>query len=144
MTDPLNTAHDRFEQGYSCSQAVFSAFAPEFGIDDGTALKLASPFGGGIAQRGHVCGAVTGALMVIGLRGGNPDPESKEQNLVLPQKFIKRFEEKHGSLICRELTGYDVSDPEELQAARESGVFDSKCPGLVKDAVEIIAEIFIE
>jgi C_GCAxxG_C_C family probable redox protein len=76
MTDPIQIANERFAQQYSCSQAVFSAFAPQFGISDEQAIKLASPFGGGMARQGQVCGAVSGALMAIGLARGSTDPNN--------------------------------------------------------------------
>lgn len=140
MTDPLKTAQERFEQKFNCAQAVFSAYAPKFGIDDEIALKLASPFGGGTAHQGHVCGAVTGALMVLGLSRGNVTSETKEETYRLAEEYIKHFQEMHGSILCRELTGYDISKPGEFQKARDSRVFNDTCPGLVRDAAKLIAE----
>ena len=57
-----------FTNGYSCSQAVVSAYAEQFGLDHDTALRIAGGFGGGMGRRGEVCGALTGAFMVIGLK----------------------------------------------------------------------------
>lgn len=140
MTDPIKTAQDRFAQGFNCSQAVFSAYASELDIQDEIALKLTSPFGGGTAHQGHVCGAVTGALMVLGAQKGNAIPESKDETYRMAEDYIKRFQELHGSILCRELTGHDISKPGEMQKARESGVFKNTCPGLVKDAAELVSE----
>ena len=140
MTDPVTTAQERFAQKFNCSQSVFSAFAPKFGIQDEIALKLASPFGGGTAHQGHVCGAVTGALMVLGLQKGSATLETKDETYRLAEEYIKRFKELHGSILCRELTGHDISKPGELEKAREEGVFQTTCPGLVKDAAELVAE----
>ena len=64
MTNPTQIARDRFAEGFNCSQAVFCAYAPKFGINEEAALKIASPFGGGIAHQGQVCGAVSGALCI--------------------------------------------------------------------------------
>ena len=77
--DPIQTANDRFAQGFSCSQSIFSAFVLQLGLSTETALKLSSPFGAGMARQGQVCGALTGALMVLGLQQGNVDPEGKEK-----------------------------------------------------------------
>ena len=140
MTDPVTTAQERFAQKFNCSQSVFSAFAPKFGIQAEIALKLASPFGGGTAHQGHVCGAVTGALMVLGLQKGSATLETKDETYRLAEEYIKRFKELHGTILCRELTGYDISKPDEFQKARESRVFYDTCPGLVKDAAELVAE----
>ena len=143
MTDPIKTAQDRFAQGYNCSQAVFSAYAAQLGMEDEVALKLASPFGGGVARQGNVCGAVTGALMALGLERGNATLETKDETSRLAEEYIKRFQELHGSILCRELTGFDISNPDGLQKARESRVFTDTCPGLVKDAAELVSE-FLE
>lgn len=144
MTDPVKTAQERFDQKFNCSQAVFSAYASQLGIQEEIALKLASPFGGGTAHQGHVCGAVTGALMVLGLHKGNATPETKEETYRLAEEYIKRFQELHGSILCRELTGHDISKPGELEKAREEGVFQTTCPGLVKDAAELVDEFLNE
>lgn len=141
MTNPIQTAQDRFVQGFNCSQAVFSAYASQFGIDDEAALKLASPFGGGVARQGEVCGAVIGALMALGLGRGNATLENKEENYSIADEFITRFQEKHGTILCRELIGYDLSKPKELLEAREQKVFVTACPGFVKDAAELVAEL---
>ena len=144
MTNPIQIAQDRFTEGFNCSQAVFSAFASQFGIDDEAALKLASPFGGGVARQGDVCGAVVGALMVLGLGRGNAILETKDDPYRMAEKFIKRFQERHGTILCRQLIGHDLSTPEGLQQAREQKVFSTVCPGSVKDAAALVAEFLDE
>ena len=144
MTDPIKIAQERFEQKFSCSQSVFSAYAPKLGLQDEVALKLASPFGGGTAHQGHVCGAVTGALMVLGLQKGNATPETKDETYRIAEEYIKRFQELHGSILCRELIGHDISKPGELEKVREKGVFKNTCPGFVKDAAELVAKFLDE
>ncbi len=119
LTATVQTATDRFAQGFNCSQAVFSAFASQLGLSNETALKLSSPFGAGMARQGQVCGALAGALMVLGLRHGNVDPEGKENTYQIAEEFIRKFKERHGAILCRELIGYDISTSAGLQAARE-------------------------
>jgi C_GCAxxG_C_C family probable redox protein len=140
MTDPIQTAQDRFAQGFSCSQAVFSAFAPRFGIEAETALKLASPFGGGVARQGDVCGAVTGALLVLGLERGSATVKEKDETYRIAEDLLKRFQERHGAILCRDLIGHDLSTPGGLQSAREQKVFTTICPILVEDAAKLVAE----
>ena len=60
-----------FKNGFRCSQAILSTYGLQFGLDQELALKLASPFGGGMGSLGNTCGAVTGAILVIGLKYGN-------------------------------------------------------------------------
>ena len=133
-----------FEEGFSCAQAVFSAYGPQYGLDRELALKVAGAFGGGMGHMGHVCGAVTGAFMVIGLKYGKTRPEDNETRdkaYSLVQEFTRRFESRNGSIVCRELLGHDISTPAALEMAREKGLFENLCPRLVQDAAEIIEEI---
>ncbi len=119
LTDPIQSAIDRFARGFNCSQSVFSSFASPLGISDELALKLASPLGAGIARQGQVCGALTGALMVLGLQHGGVNPEDKEKTYQIAEEFVRKFKERHGSILCRELLGLDISTPAGMQAARE-------------------------
>ncbi len=145
MTDPIKTANERFSGPYSCSQAVFSAFAPRYGITDEQAIKIASTFGGGIALQGHICGAVTGALMVIGLAAnGVVDPEDKENIYRRGQEFMQQFESRHDTVLCRELTGYDFRVPDEFQAAKEQKLSTTLCPKFVNSAAELLLELLVE
>jgi C_GCAxxG_C_C family probable redox protein len=128
---------------FNCAQTVFSLFANDIGIDEKTALKIASGFGGGMACA-ETCGAVTGAYMVIGMKHGHYEsvPEKKANTKEMIKKFNQIFKEKHGSLICKNLTGFDISTPEGAGAASEAGVFESRCPGFIKTACNILEEDF--
>jgi C_GCAxxG_C_C family probable redox protein len=133
-----------FEEGFSCSQAVLSTYAPQFGLDREAALKIAGPFGGGMGGMGHTCGAVTGAFMVIGLKYGRvqaEDIQTKEQAYSLVKEFTRRFASRNGSIMCRELLGLDISTPEGRLLAQDEGLFATLCPKLVQDAAEIIEQI---
>jgi C_GCAxxG_C_C family probable redox protein len=128
----------------NCAQAVLSSFCEEFGLARQLALKLAQGFGGGMARHGRTCGAVTGAYMVLGLsrKNATENPrESLEKTYALISEFNRRFGELHGSVICRELIGHDLSAPEGLAQARESGIFTVKCPEFVSDAVKIVEDL---
>ncbi|MFH2101848.1 MAG: C-GCAxxG-C-C family protein [Chloroflexota bacterium] len=141
MEDPVNTAVKLFENKSNCAQAVFAAFAPRFGVPLETALKLTSPLGGGIARRGQVCGAVNGAMLAVGLGRGSAAPEGKEATYALGEDVLRRFEALHGSIVCNQLVGYDIRDPEQYRQASEQGVFRARCPGFVRDAAVIVAEL---
>lgn len=133
---------ERFSQ-FNCAQTVFSLFAPELGIDEKTALKIASGFGGGMACA-ETCGAVTGAYMVLGLRHGHStsDPESKAFTKNQVKKFNDLFTQKHGSLICKKLTGYDISTVEGAAAASEANVFKTRCPEFIKTSCKLLEKEF--
>jgi C_GCAxxG_C_C family probable redox protein len=137
-------AKKQFEKGFSCAPSVLSVYSEQLGLEKALALKIACGFGGGIGRMGKTCGAVTGAIMVIGLTHGQADvadEESRQKTHGLVKKFIDKFTALHGSIECRELIGYDLSNSDELKAARESEVFQSKCPGFVYDSAHILEDI---
>ena len=144
MENPVDIAAARFSQKLNCAQSVFSAFAPALGLDEETALKIASPFGGGVARRGEICGAVTGALMALGMARGSFTPEGKERTYALGQEFLRRFEAGHKSILCRGLLEVDISTPEGHAQARDAGLFQSVCPLLVRDAAELVRTMLDE
>ena len=141
--DRKQIATEYFESNFNCSQAVFTTFAVEEGIPEDFALKIATQFGGG-SRKGEVCGAVSGALMVLGLMKGHCHrnaPEEKADAYMLAEEFMERFIERQGTVVCRELLGYNVSKPEDMVKIRELGLFQSKCPEMVRCATEILEEM---
>ena len=79
--------------------------------------------------------------MALSLKYGTTTPDGKDETYKVARELICRFEEKHGTVICRELIGCDLSTPEGMQAAREREVFRQVCPHLVKDAADIVARL---
>lgn len=133
-----------FERGFNCAQAVCAACAAPLGLKEPVALRAAQAFGGGIAHRGETCGALSGALIVLGLKYGKVealDDSARDATYAKARELFRRFEALHGSSVCRELIGFDLSDPEQYAEAKEAGVFKSTCPRLVRDAAEILGEL---
>ena len=133
-----------FGEGYNCAQAVLATAGAARGLPRATAIKVAQAFGGGMGRTGNVCGAVTGALMAIGLQCSAKDGQdnaAKEKAHALTQEVLKRFQAKHGSLNCRDLIGCDLSTPEGRKEAVESGRHKTVCSVLVKDATLILEEV---
>ncbi len=133
-----------FRDGFSCSQAVVSAFAEDFGIDREEALKISCAFGGGMAHTGNTCGAVTGALMVIGMKYGRTradDIAAKEKTYAVTKEFMTEFLRRNHAHNCTNLIGHDLSDPIEFAVAKEKDLFRKKCDKFVNDAAEILEEI---
>jgi len=133
-----------FNDGFNCSQSVFASFAVDMGMERDVALKTAQSFGGGMAQMGQTCGAVTGAFMVIGLKYGRTradDDEAKRRTYALVREFVEQFKARNGTILCRALLGCDISTPEGNRAAKEKGLFSIVCPGFVRDAVGILEKI---
>ncbi|MEN6560637.1 MAG: C-GCAxxG-C-C family protein [Acidobacteriota bacterium] len=133
-----------FRRGFSCSQSVFAAFAEDQGLDRETALRLSQPFGGGIAAGGDWCGALTGAFLAVGLKYGRVRPEdaaAKEKTYALVRELIARFGSRHGAVRCRDLLGCEIGTPEGSRKASELKLHETKCEGLVADAVALLEEI---
>jgi C_GCAxxG_C_C family probable redox protein len=130
-----------FRDGWSCSQAVCAAFAKDFGIDGKTALRLSCALGGGMSHTGNTCGAVSGALLVIGMKYGRTDLDdlaAKDKTYEVTQEFIHEFRHRNHSVNCTELIGYNLSDPKALAEAREKKVFHARCSKFVCDAGDIL------
>ncbi len=138
-------AFSLFRRGQSnCSQTILSTYSETLGLDRRLALSVAAGFGAGMGRMGEVCGAVTGAFMVIGLHSSMKEPDGRkaiELSYRYIQDFARKFKLRHQSIKCRELTGYDLSDPEQRATAREKGIFITLCPGFVKDAAELLEEL---
>ena len=142
--DRIESARAIFKEGFSCSQAMLAAYGESFGLDRETALRVAAGFGGGMGRMGGTCGAVTGAYMAIGLKHGPvnaKDKERKEKTQQLVREFARRFGNLHGSLICKELLGFDVSTPEGAAQAKEKKIHLTVCANFVHSAAEIVEEL---
>jgi C_GCAxxG_C_C family probable redox protein len=142
--DRVDRAVSSLKEGFNCAQSVLSTYSKLYGLDQELALKVAQAFGGGMARMGHICGAVTGAFMVIGLKHGKlraEDDEAKEKTYEIVREFVKRFKSLHGSLMCKDLLGYDLDIPEEREEVEEKRIFDTRCPELVKSGVEILEKL---
>jgi len=133
-----------FNEGFMCSQAILSAYAVQFGMDRETALKVSAAFGGGMGRMGEICGAVTGAFMVIGLKYGRTavqDAKAHEKTNRLVKEFVDRFKSRNGSIVCRELLGCDLSTPDGLRTFVDKKLRDSICSKLVRDAAQIVEQL---
>ena len=144
MITPEDAAVAHFTQGFNCAQSVLLAHGPGFGIEADHCLRLAAPFGAGMARTGSTCGAVTGALMVIGLRLGHTvadDLGTKEKCYEVCRDLLERFRERHGTVICKELLGCDPGTPEGLALIKARDLHTTICTGLVRTAVELLGEV---
>lgn len=127
----------------NCAQKVVSLFCEQCGISQETALRIAHPFGGGL-RAGEACGALAGALMIVGLTHGNPDPRTPEDRAacdVRAAEFSRRFKELNGHITCRDLLGIDTSVGENRALANAQGVFRSVCPSVIENTVRLLEEL---
>ena len=132
-----------FKEGFSCSQAVLAMYCEGFGLDKELACKISTGFGGGM-HLDQTCGAVTGAIMVIGLKNGRTKADDVEAKMNTAKKvveFAKKFKARHGSIGCTELLGCNISTMEGYEEAKKKDLFKQICPKYVISAAEILDEM---
>jgi len=142
MSKPTE-AVDLFLAGHACSQAVLAAYAPALGLDLDVATRIAAPFAAGM-RLGEVCGAATGAFMVLGLALCTEDCIVREGRATIAaaiSEFAGKFQERCGSLDCPDIIDCDVRTPEGVKMALEKGLFVTKCAPAVRAACEILQDM---
>jgi len=140
----MKEAKKLFEQGYNCAQSVFCAHCEKLGIDFETGLKLSSSFGGGMGRLREVCGAVSAMFMLIGLKSGYTtfdDDKIKEAHYAKVQELAKKFEDKFGTIICRELLNLSEKNSLPTPTKRTKEFYQERpCAKFVEFASELIKE----
>jgi C_GCAxxG_C_C family probable redox protein len=139
----VQDAVSAFESGFNCSQAIVRTYGPDYGLSLLDSVRVSCGFGGGM-RRGDTCGAVTGALMVLGLRFGARDPSDTSAKAAVYSKvgeFQSRFESHCDSVSCRDLLGCDISTPEGMEHATGNSLFKTVCPRMVHVAAEILEDM---
>lgn len=142
---PAEQAQKYFANNFSCSQSVFAAFAPGLGLSVNNSLKVACAFGAGMGRQQQTCGAVTGALMALGMKYGkgiNDGNEKKEQTFAMTEILLDKFAQIHGSINCRELLdGLNMNNPDDLERIQNKKMFETRCPKYVATAAQIVEEL---
>lgn len=137
-------ALELFRGGFSCSQAVAGAFAPDLGLDAETALRLSQGFGGGIARQADWCGALTGAILVIGLKHGRTraeDDAARDKTYALVRELLARFTAEHGEVKCRDLLGCDLGTAEGRKTIDALRLHQTRCEEYVRDAALLLEDL---
>lgn len=147
MQTRSEVADAKFVEGYNCAQSVLFSFCGDFGLDAENALKLSCGFGGGMGRQGMVCGAVSGGILVLGLKFGRGATDGRLQTDIAYAKireFVKRFSDRHGSCVCRELlNGCDLAAPEGQAYFKENEYFNLICRPCVRDAAAFVEDLVI-
>ena len=137
-----------FKKGYNCSQSIILAYQDMIPIDKSILSKMASSFGGGMGRLREVCGSVSGMFLIAGILYGYDEPETgqvKAEHYARIQELARRFEEKHGSIICREMLGLSVKHDVPVPEARTSEYYKKRpCAEIIGDAAEIIEQYIKE
>ncbi len=136
-------AFEAFHKGYNCSQSVALAFAPEMGLSEEQALKMAAGFGGGFGRMREVCGAFSGLTLVLGALYGSDDPAQKTQIYTEVQALAEEYKQRSGggSIICRELLGLSKPEGTPVASPRTAEYYQKRpCAELVRMAADLLAE----
>jgi C_GCAxxG_C_C family probable redox protein len=145
MTTRAENASRYFANGFNCAQSVFVVFGPEYGLSTDQSLKVACAFGGGMGRQQQTCGAVTGALMALGMKYGKADNDPEEMKKLTYDKtfsFFNEFEKQFGSTNCRTLlNGLDMNNADDMQRISKGDLFKTLCPKYVSGAVNILEEL---
>jgi C_GCAxxG_C_C family probable redox protein len=134
------------QSGSTCSQAVFTVFAKDLGMDEKTAHRLAAGFGGGVGRKGFICGALGGGVLAISLLYGaetGEDQEAKLKTYTVVAKFLDEMEKRHGSTQCRALLGgIDLWKEADQAKMKAEGLSAKVCNTIVADVVDYVEGLF--
>jgi C_GCAxxG_C_C family probable redox protein len=125
-----------FEEGFNCAESVAKALCEALGLEGRTAVKTATPFGGGVAGKGYLCGAVSGAMIALGLSKGRvTSKEDKGPCNKVAERFVHDFLNEFSSVSCRDIIGVDLNSAEGRKKHKEH-LRDEKCCPVVRFAAE--------
>ncbi len=133
-------AAELFNRKYNCSQAILGAFCEDYGVKVDTALKIACGLGSGV-RSAEICGAVSGAVLVIGLKYGSDSPGAQAICNIKTEEFIKCFTEANKSIVCRDILGCDISTELGREKALSEQYFTTICLDMVVKAAQILEEL---
>lgn len=140
-------ALSKFMEGYHCAQSVVYAFADEEGLDKDMLLAISTGFGAGIARKQETCGAVTGAIIILGAKYGRREKDAKdktEATYIDVQRFIDEFTKVKGTIKCAELlSGCDLTTESGQQLFKERNRADV-CTGCIKLACNLLQKTIYE
>lgn len=143
--EAIKKAKEYFTSGYNCAQAVSRAVLEYKELSFEELAIISAGFGGGISRRGEICGAVTGAIMAIGMLTSQTEKDVSKHKAATYKKvaeFIDKFNEIHETPICNNLIGFDIRDPDARQKGNDEGVFRKICPKFLETATKIVLELF--
>ena len=136
MNERVKKASELFGGGLYCSQAVLGAFCDKYGVDEKLAFKISCGLNSGV-RCADVCGAVSGAILVIGLKYG----DDKAVCNLKTEEYIKIFKEKNGSIVCRDLLGCDISTSDGKEKVITENLFSTRCMDMVINAAQILDDL---
>ncbi len=147
MENHAERAARLFREGCNCAQSVFLAYMDMTGMDRDTAIRVSASFGGGMGRLREVCGGVSGAIMALGMICAPLDPtdqDAKAEHYRRVQEVARRFREKNGTIICRELLGDKAGSGHVPEARTEEYYKKRPCERMVYDGAAALEEVLRE
>ncbi len=134
MEERVAKALENHKKGYNCCQAVACAYSDVFGVDEEIMFKISEGFGAGVGNMEGMCGAVSGAVILAGLKNsvGTQTPKTKKDTYKISGEIVEKFKNKNNSVVCKEIKGVETSK-----------VLRS-CDGCIEDAVKLVEEIILK
>ncbi|MGB9866629.1 MAG: C-GCAxxG-C-C family protein [Bacillota bacterium] len=136
----VTLAVDYHSQGFNCAEAVLKALVEEFKLPGGNVPSVATGFGGGVGRSGGICGALTGAVMALGIklcRKYAEESHLKSQANDGALKLVRGFEQQMGSTLCRDITGYVLCIPEQMERWKQERISETRCRKAIEVAVTL-------
>lgn len=145
MKTRLDIAVAKFRDSYNCSQSVLYAHCDDLNLDRNTALRLACGFGAGMGRKEEVCGAISGGILVLGLRHGRSEQDDRsatETTYAKTRELMERFQQRHGTFICKQLlNGCDLTTAEGQKSFKEKDLLNRVCTPCVESVITILDEM---
>ena len=136
MNPNVKMASELFTRGLHSSQAVLGAFCEKYDLDEELALRISCGLSSGV-RCAEVCGAVSGAILVIGLKYG----DSPSVCNVKTEAYIKAFKDLNGSIVCRDILGLDIFTPDGKEKAVSENLLKTRCLDMVTDAAQLLVDL---
>ena len=133
-----------FNEGYNCAESTLLALSDFLEIECRYIPRVAGGFGGGIGKHGEICGALSGAIMALGIvfgRENAKDREGKEKMYGIAESFVLKFEREFRCIRCRDLTGCNMLTPEGQKKMKDENIHDKVCSRLVAFGAEEASRI---
>lgn len=126
--------------GFNCAESVLKALVEELGLPAGNVPAVATGFGGGVGRTGGICGALTGAVMALGIAVGRSSVDQAELKARANEaalSIVRKFEAEMGSTICRDISGFVLCIPEQMEEWKRQRVSETRCRQAIEAAVRV-------
>ena len=142
----VQTAEGYADEGYLCSEAVLLALAESMEVEYELIPRIATGFAAGVARMGNMCGALSGAVMGLGLRYGRDIPETEpgRRPYWYGRRLAEAFEEAHGPVTCPGVLGLKIDDPDDYRRYSEEDMWATKCREVIKTAARLAWDLLQE